>query len=36
VDSILLVKRMKKAFEDLAVKNFVPEILSPKVENFRK
>jgi hypothetical protein len=27
---------MKKAFKGFAVKNFVPEIFSPKVENSRK
>jgi hypothetical protein len=36
MESILLVIRIKKAFRGLAVKNFVPEIFSPKVENFRK
>jgi hypothetical protein len=28
--------RIKKAFRSDAVKNFVPEIFSPKVENSRK
>jgi hypothetical protein len=36
MESILLVIRTKKAFRSDAVKKFVPEIFSPKVENFRK
>jgi hypothetical protein len=36
VESIVLFMRMKKAFGSDAVRGFVPEIFSPKVENSRK
>jgi hypothetical protein len=36
MELILPVMRIKKAVSSVAVRNFVPEIFSPEVENSRK